>query len=163
MQRRPFERFGDFGLLMTFLAVGAILGVAFGFMIWNPGATNYSIISASEEAVRTVKIGDISLTYPSVLICKVGEESSISIEISNLDNDIEYNIFLSLNVVRSNGVDSKTISDIIGNPYRVTLAAYGSATSVLNFEPSDNGYAIFDLNVRGELAGTITLYIVSSP
>lgn len=133
-----------------------------GYLIWNPGASNYSIISESEEATRTTRLRNIQVTYPSVLICKKGEGSSFGIEISNFDNDPEY-VVVSLSLVRSSGVDSTTISDITATPYRATLAAYGSTTDILNFTPTSKGYAIFDLNVKGELAGSITLYIVSSP
>jgi hypothetical protein len=131
-------------------------------MIWNPGASNYSVISKSEEATRTIRIRDFSVTYPSVVICEVGEESSFSMEISNLDDEPEF-VGVSLSLVRSSGVDSDMVSEITSNPYRATLASYGVATNIINFKPSTNGYAIFDVSVKGELAGGITLYVVSSP
>ncbi|MBE0512212.1 hypothetical protein IBX38_04085 [Candidatus Bathyarchaeota archaeon] len=133
-----------------------------GYIIWSPGAANYSVIAQSKEATRTVRIGDISITYPSVIICKAGEESSRTIEISNLDNDPKY-VVVSLSLVRSSGVDSTTISALTGNPYRITLAAYGSVKDTLSFNPSSKGYAIFDITVNEKLAGSITLYVVSSP
>ncbi len=162
MERRQFGQFGQFSLLILLLVVGSVIGVAMGYLIWNPGAANYSVISKSEEATRTVRLEDISVAYPSVVICKAGEDSSMTIEISNFDNDPEY-VVVTLSLVRSSGIDSTTISAITGNPYRATLAAYGSATNILSFKPSSKGYAIFDITVKGELAGSITLYVVSSP
>jgi hypothetical protein len=153
---------GQFKLLILILAIGAVIGVSMGYLIWNPGASNYSVISKSEEATRTAWVGYIQVTYPSVVMCKPGEDASITIEMSNMD-DVPELVVVSLSLVRSSGVDSTTISDITGNPYRATLASYGSATNILSFTPSDKGYAIFDLTIRGELAGSITLYIVSSP
>lgn len=157
-----FGQMGPFVLLMILLAVGSVLGIGLGYILWNPGATNYSVISTSEDATRTARFGDLTVTFPSVLICKAGEESSITIEVSNLDDAPEY-VIISLSIVRSSGVDSGTISAITSRTYRATLAAYGSATYVLSFEPVANGYAIFDVAVKGELAGSITLYVVASP
>ncbi len=156
------NQIGQFRLLILILVVGAVIGVAMGYMIWNPGASNYSIISKSEEVTRTARVGHLQVKYPSVVICKEGEDSTIAMEISNLDDEPELAV-VSLSLVRSSGVDSTTISDITSNPYRTTLSAYGSGTNILNFNPSAKGYAIFDLTVRGDLAGSINLYVVSSP
>lgn len=162
METRQFGQFGRFTLLILLLVAGSVIGVGMGYIIWSPGAANYSVISQSKEATRTVRIEDISVTFPSVIISKAGEDSSRTIEITNLDKDPRY-VVVSLSLVRSSGVDSTTISALTGNPYKVTIAAYGSAKDVLSFKPSSNGYAIFDLTVNGELAGSITLYVVSSP
>ena len=162
MERIQFGQFGQFAFLILLLVVGSVIGVAMGYMIWNPGAANYSVISKSEEATRTVRLGDISVIYPPVVISKAGEESSITIEISNRDNDPEY-VVISLSLVRASGVDSTTISALTRNPYIVTLAAYGSAKDILSFKPSSRGYAIFDISVDEKVAGSITLYVVSSP
>ncbi|UCE44473.1 MAG: hypothetical protein JSV57_03075 [Candidatus Bathyarchaeota archaeon] len=162
MERRPAWQFGQLLLLILILVAGSAIGVAMGYMIWNPGAANYTVISESEDATRTVRIRDISVAYPSVAIYKVGEDSSMKIEISNLDRYPEY-VVVSLSLVHSSGVDSATISAITGTPYKATIAGYGSATNVLSFKPSAEGYAIFDITVKGELAGSITFYVVSSP
>lgn len=159
MERRQF---GNFSLLILLLVVGSVIGVAMGYMIWNPGASNYSVIAKSEDATRTARIRDIQVTFPSVVICKPGEDAAIAMEISNMNDEPEL-VVVSLSLVRSSGVDSKTINDVTSDPYRATLAAYGSATNIISFNPSAKGYAIFDLTLRGELAGSITLYVVSSP
>lgn len=162
METRQFGQFGRFTPLIILLVVGSVIGVGMGYIIWSPGAANYSVISQSKEATRTVRIEDISVTFPSIIICKSGEDSSRTIEISNLDKDPKY-VVVSLSLVRSSGVDSTTISALTGSPYKVTIAAYGSAKDILSFKPSSNGYALFDITVNGELAGSITLYVVSSP
>ena len=122
MERRQFGQFGQFSLLILLLIAGSAIGVAMGYLIWNPGAANYSVISKSEEATRTARVGHVQVTYPSVVICKEGESSTISMEVSNLDDEPEL-VVVSLSLVRSSGVDSTTISDITGSPYRATLAA----------------------------------------
>lgn len=157
-----FGQSRQLGLLIMLVVVGSLIGVAMGYLIWNPGASNYSVISKSEEATRTAKIRDIYVIYPSVVICEVGKEASISMGISNFNEEPEL-VVVMLNLVRSSGVDSTTISNITGNSYRTTLAAYGSTTNIISFNPSAKGYAIFDLNIKGELAGSITLYVVSAP
>jgi len=162
MEAKHFGPFGRFVPLILLLMGGLLIGVVAGYIIWSPRAANYSVISQAKEATRTVSIGDISVTFPSVIICKSGEESSRTIEITNLHKDAKY-VVVSLALVRSGGVDSATISALTGEPYKVTIAAYGSVQDVLSFKPSSNGYAIFDLTVNGELAGSINLYVVSSP
>lgn len=162
METRQFGHSGRFIVLILILVAGSVIGVSMGYVIWSPGAANYSIVSQSEEATRTVRIEDLSVTFPSVTIYKAGEDSSITIEISNLDNDPKH-VVISLGLVRSSGVDGTTISALTGSPYKVGIAAYGSATDTLSFKPSSKGYAIFDVTVNGKLAGSTTLYVVSSP
>jgi hypothetical protein len=147
-------------IIIVFVAAAAFLGALLGYILWGPGAANYSVMSQSNEATRTATVGSFSVTFPSVIVCKAGEISTRNIVINNLD-DVPRYATVNLNLVQSGGVDSITISTLTGSPYDVTLAGYGSVTDELSLKPSAQGYAIFDVRVNGELLGSIALYVVS--
>jgi len=144
---------------MVFVAAGLLIGVAVGYLVWSPGAANFGVVSSSKEASRTVRVGDVSVTFPSTVIVKVGSDSSVTVGLTNLKRDPIY-VVVSLALVRNSGIDGATVSDLTGTPYTVTLASYGSANDVINLKPSSTGYAYFDLNVNGDLAGTMAVYVV---
>lgn len=147
--------------LLVLIVAGLMIGVSVGYLVWSPGAANYGVVSTAEEAMRTVKIHELTATFPSATFAKVGSDSSITITITNLRREPDY-VGVSLALARNNGVDTTTISTITASPYIVTLASYGSANDIINIKPSSTGYAFFDLIVDGELAGTIALYVVPS-
>ena len=147
-------------IIIVFVAGAAILGAFLGYILWGPGAANYSVMSQSDEATRTATVGSVSVTFPSVIVCKAGETSTRDIVINNLDNIPRY-VAVNLNLVRSSGVDSTTISTLTSSPYGVTVAGYGSVIEELSLNPSAHGYAIFDIRVNGDLLGNIALYVVS--
>jgi len=147
--------------LLVLAVAGLMVGVGVGYLVWSPGAFNYGVVSTAEEATRTVKIHQLTVTFPSATFAKAGRDASMTITITNLRSEPDY-IGVSLVLARNNGVDTATISTITTNPYAVTLASYGSASDVINIKPSSTGYAFFDLIVDGELAGTIALYVVPS-
>jgi hypothetical protein len=146
-------------MFVMFVAFASILGAVLGYVIWGSGATNYSLMSRSNEATRTVTVDHLSVTFPSVIVCKA-ESSTIDIVIINHLAYPSY-VTLSLSLVRNGGVDTSTINALTGSPHAVTLAAYETATEQLTLNPSALGYAIFDLRVDGELTGSIALYVVS--
>jgi hypothetical protein len=147
-------------LLLVFLVAASVIGIGAGYMIWSAGASNYAVISKAKEELRTSRIHDISVTYPTVIIAKAGQENSITIGLTNLDDDPEY-VAVSLALASNNGIDTSTISTLT-NVYTVTLASYGTVNHTLNMNPSTTGYAFFDLIVKGKLVGTVTLYVVPS-
>jgi len=148
--------------LLVFVVAGLMIGVGVGYLMWSPGASNYAVVSTAQEATRTVRVGDITVTFPSVTISKVGsDDSSITIGLTNLKRDPVY-VVVSLALARNSGIDTATISTLTSSSYTVTLASYGTANDTLNIKPTNTGYAFFDLMVRGELAGTIALYVVPS-
>ncbi len=147
--------------LFVFVAAGLLIGVGVGYLMWSPGAANFGVVSTSEEATRTVRVDDISVTFPSVTIVKSGTDSTITIGVSNVRRDPTYAV-VSLALVRNSGIDTATISALASSSYTVTLAAFGSSSDVISFEPSSTGYAFFDLMVNGHLAGTVALYVVPS-
>ncbi len=155
------QRFGWLLPLMVFVVAGLLIGVGVGYLMWSPGAANYGIVSSSKEATRTVKVGDISVTFPSVMIVKYGADSSLTIGVTNLKNDPKY-VAVSLALASNNGIDSTTVSALTGSSYRVAMASYGSANDLISFKPSSTGYAFFDLSINGDLAGAIALYVVPS-
>jgi len=147
--------------LLVLVVAGLMIGVGVGYLVWSPGANNYAVVSTAKEATRTVRVGEITVTYPSVAISKVGTDYSLTIGLTNQRRDFVY-AAVSLAIARNSGIDTATISALTGTAYTVTLAAYGTANDVLNIKPSSTGYAFFDLMVNGELAGTIALYVVPS-
>lgn len=147
--------------LLALAVVGLIVGVSVGYLLWSPGAANYGVVSTAKEATRTVRIHELSVTFPSATFAKVGSDTSITITITNLRGSPDY-AWISLALARNNGVDPITISTITTNSYTVTMASYGSANHIINTKPSSTGYAFFDLIVDGELAGTMALYVVPS-
>lgn len=155
------QRLGWFMPLVVFIVAGLLIGVGVGYLVWSPGAANYGVVSSSEEATRTVKVDDISVTFPSVAIVKSGADSSVTVGVTNLRRDPIY-VAVSLALVRNSGIDSSTISSLTSSPYTITLASYGSANDSISFKPSATGYAFFDLMVNGHLAGTIAVYVVPS-
>jgi len=155
------QRFGWLMPLVVFIVAGLLIGVGVGYLMWSPGAANFGVVSPSKEETRTVKVGDISVTFPSVVIVKSGADSSLTIGITNLKNYPKY-VEVSLALVSKSGIDSATVSVLTGSSYKVTLASYGSTNDVISFKPASTGYAFFDLTVNDDLAGTITLYVVSS-
>jgi len=155
------QRLGWFLPLVVFIIAGLLIGVGVGYLVWSPGAANFGVVSSSKEATRTVRVDDISVTFPSVAIVKSGADSSVTIGVTNLKRDPIY-VAVSLALIRNSGIDSSTISVLTGSSYAVTLAAYGSSNDMINFRPSSTGYAFLDLMVNGDLAGTIALYVVPS-
>jgi len=147
--------------LLVFVVAGLGIGVGVGYLMWSPGATNYAIVSTAKEATRTVRVGDITVTFPSVTICRTGSDTSITIGLTNLKREPVY-VVVSLALARNSGIDTNTISTLTGSSYTVTLASYGTASDIRNIRPSSNGYAFFDLIVNGDFAGTIALYVVPS-
>jgi len=145
--------------LLVFVVAGLIIGVGVGFLMWSPGAANYGVVSTAKEATRTVKVGDVTVSYPSVTISKAGSEASITIGLTNLKREPVY-VVVSLALARNSGIDTTTISTLTSSSYTVTLASYGAGSDILNIRPTSTGYAFFDLMVNGELAGTIALYVV---
>ncbi len=155
------QRLGWFLPLVVFIVAGLLIGVGVGYLMWSPGAANFGVVSSSKEATRTVKVNDISVTFPSVVIAKSGADSSVAVGLTNLKRDPVY-VAVSLALVRNSGIDSGTISSLASTPYAITLASYGSANDIISFKPSATGYAFFDLVVNGHLAGTIAIYVVPS-
>jgi hypothetical protein len=147
--------------LLVLVVAGLLIGVSVGYLVWSPGAANYGVVSESNEATRTVKVGDVTATFPSVTICKAGGDSSITIGLTNLRGYPLY-VAVSLALSSNNGIDTATVSTLTSSPYTITLASYGTASDILNIKPSSTGYAFFDLMVNGQLAGTIALYSVPS-
>jgi len=147
--------------LIVFVVAGLMIGVSVGYLVWNPGATNYAVVSTAKEATRTVKVHELTVTFPSVTIAKAGTDTSITIVVTNLDRDPVY-VVVSLALARNSGIDATTISTLTSNSYTATLASYATANDILNIRPQSTGYAFFDLMVKGELAGTIALYVVPS-
>ena len=147
--------------LLVFVIAGLMIGVSVGYLMWNPAATNYALVSTAKEETRTVKVHEITVTFPSVVIAKVGTDASITITLTNLKREPTY-IVVSLALARNNGIDTTTITTLTSNSYIVTLASYATANDTLNIKPQSTGYAFFDLMVQGDLAGTITLYVVPS-
>jgi hypothetical protein len=145
--------------LLAFVFAGLFIGVSVGYLMWNPGAANYAVVSTAKEATRTVRVNDISVTFPSVSIARAGGDASIAIELTNLSRNPVY-VAVSLTLVRNSGIDAVTISTLTISPDTATLASYGTSSDFLNIKPSTTGYAFFDLMVNGELAGSIALYVV---
>jgi len=155
------QRFAGFFPLIIFVVAGLLVGAGVGYLMWSPGAANFGVVSSSKEATRTVRVGEVSVTFSSVVIVKSGADSTSTIGLTNLKKDPIY-VAVSLALVRNSGIDSATITVLTGSSYKVTLASYGSASDLINFKPASTGYAFFDLMVNGDLAGTIALYVVPS-
>jgi len=153
------QRFAGFLPLIIFVVAGLLVGVSVGYLVWSPGAANFGVVSSSKEATRTVRVGDVSVTFPSVAIVRSGADASLTVGLTNLKKDPIY-VAVSLALIRNNGIDSATITVLTGSAYIVTLASYGSANDLVNFKPASTGYAFFDLTVNGDFAGTIALYVV---
>ena len=147
--------------LLVFVVTGLLIGACLGYVVWSPGASNYGVVSASQEATRTVRVEAISVTFPSVSISKVGNDASVTIGLTNLRSYPVY-VVVSLALASNSGIDTSTISNLTRSSYAVTLAAYGTASHIINFRPLSTGYAFFDLMVKGELSGNIALYVVPS-
>jgi len=145
--------------LLVFVVAGLIVGLGVGYLMWSPGAINFGVVSTAKEATRTVRIDDVTVTFPSVTISRVGSDTSITIGVTNLKRDAVY-VVVSLALARNSGIDTTTISSLTSSSYTVTLASYGTGSDILNIRPTSTGYAFFDLMVNGELAGTISLYVV---
>lgn len=147
--------------ILVFVVAGLMIGVGVGYLMWNPAASNYAVVSTAEEATRTVKIHEVTVTFPSVVITKVGTDTTITITLTNLRREPSY-VVVSLALARNSGIDATTISTLTSNSYIITLASYATANDILNIRPQNTGYAFFDLMVDGDLAGTIALYVVPS-
>ncbi|MCW4042084.1 MAG: hypothetical protein NWE83_15195 [Candidatus Bathyarchaeota archaeon] len=160
MNTQSMRQFRVFLPLLVVLVMGAGIGVMVGHTAWSSAATNYSTVTQSSEEIRTVQVNDIAVRFPSVCMGTVEEESTLTIEIANLDDDPRY-VVLSLSLVHGSSVDSATISALTADPYQMTIAGYGSTNYTLSFQPSSTGYAVFDINVREKTVGSIVLYIES--
>jgi hypothetical protein len=156
-----FRKFSWLLPLVVLIAAGLLIGVGVGYLLWSPGAANFGVVSTSKEATRTVRVNDVSTTFPSVIIAKSGADSSMTIGITNL-RGYPIHVTISLALVRNSGIDSNTVSVLTGSSYTVTLASYGTSNDIINLRPSSNGYAFFDIIVNGDLAGTTALYVVPS-
>jgi len=147
--------------LIAIVVAGLLVGVGVGYLVWSPGASNYAVVSTSKEATRTLRLDDLTVTYPSVAFAKPGSDSSLTITLTNMRRDPVF-VTVSLALVRNSGVDTATISALTTNSYTVTLTSYGTGSDIINLKPASTGYAFFDLMVNGELAGSIALYVVPS-
>lgn len=147
--------------MVVFIVAGLLIGVSIGYLMWNPGFSNFGVVSSSKEATRTVRVHSLSVTFPSVVIAKSGADYSLTIALTNLRSEPVY-VALSMALISNSGIDSATVSVLTSSSYSITLASYGSANDVINFKPTSTGYAFFDLMVSGDLAGTTTVYVVPS-
>jgi hypothetical protein len=147
--------------ILVFVIAGLMVGVSVGYLMWNPAASNYAVVSTAKDATRTVKIHEVTVTYPSVVITKVGTDTSITITLTNMRREPSY-VVVSLALARNSGIDATTISALTSSSYTITLASYATANDILNIKPQGTGYAFFDLMVDGDFAGTIALYVVPS-
>ncbi len=149
-----------FGPLVIVLIFGMVLGIAIGHSFWSPSANKYSTVSLSAESMRMVQIGHFTTTFPSVTIASTANMTTITIEVVNRDENPRY-VDVMLSLVASSTMDSETITDLTATPFQATLAGAGSVTHTITITPSSTGYAILDIWVRGELAGSMTVYVVS--
>jgi hypothetical protein len=148
-----------FGPLVIVLILGLVLGVAVGHSLWSPSASKYETVSLSAEATRMVQVGRFTVTFPSVVIASTGNTTTIDIEIVNQDNFPRF-VEITLSLVASSTIDSETIADLTATPLQATLGAAGSISHPITLSPTSAGYAILDIWVRGELAGSMTVYVV---
>jgi len=155
------QRFSWLLPIVVFVVAGLLIGVGVGYFMWSPGAANFGIVSSSREATRTVRVGDVSVTFPSIVIAKSESDATLTIGVTSVKKDPVY-VVISMALVRNTGIDSATVLALTGSSYAVTLASYGSANDVIRFKSSSTGYAFFDLMVNGDLAGSIPLYVVPS-
>jgi hypothetical protein len=158
MQPKP-QRAPRWMPLLALAAIGLLVGVGLGYLVWGPGAADYGVVSGSKVATRTARVGGFSVTFPSAVFAKAGNDTSIPITITNL-RGVPASAGISLALASNSGIDTATISTLTANPYVVTLAAYGGTNYVIASKPSGTGYAFFDLIVDGESAGSIALYVV---
>jgi hypothetical protein len=114
----------------------------------------------SSDATRMVQIGRFAVIFPSVTIAPVNSNMTLTLEITNTDDDPRY-VDIVLSLVASSTIDSATIGSLTANPFQATLAADGSVRYTISIRPSSTGYAILDLWIRGELAGSMILYVVN--
>lgn len=149
-----------FGPLVIVLVLGLVLGVAVGHSLWSPSASKYETVSLSAEATRMVQVGRFTVIFPSVAIASTGNTTTINIEIINQDDDPRF-VDVILSLVASSTIDSETIADLTATPFQATLGAAGSIRHPITISPSSAGYAILDIWVRGELAGSMTVYVVN--
>jgi len=154
------KQFNVFLPLLVVLVMGAGVGFAAGHTLWSPDATSYSTVTQSSEDIRTARVGDVAVQFPTVLVATVGDPSTLTIDIANLDDGPRYAV-LSLSLVHSSTIDGDTISALTAHPFQTTLAGYGSTSYSLDFEPSSPGYAVFDVHVREKTVGSIVLYVES--
>ena len=160
LSMQSMKQFSVFGPLLVVLVMGAGIGFAVGHTLWSPDATNYYTVTQSSEEIRTARVGDVAVQFPTVLLAIVGEPSTLTIDIANLDDGPHY-VVLSISLVHSSTVDSDTISALTAHLFQTTIAGYGSTSYSLSFEPSSPGYAVFDVNVREKTVGSIVLYVES--
>ena len=116
-------------------------------------------MSLSAEATRMVQIERFTVTFPSVVIASTGNTTTISIEVTNQDDNPRF-VDVVLSLVASSTIDSETIADLTATPLQATLGAAGSISHSITFSPPSAGYAILDIWIRGELAGSMTVYVV---
>ena len=148
-----------FGPLVIVLVLGLVLGVAIGHTVWSQSASKYETVSLSADARRMVQVGRFAITFPSVVIALAGNSTTITIEVVNQDDSPRF-VDVMLSLVASSTIDSETIADLTATPLQATLGAAGSISHPITLSPTSAGYAILDIWVRGELAGSMTVYVV---
>lgn len=116
-------------------------------------------MSLSAEATRMVQIERFTITFPAVVIASTGNTTTISIEVANQDDNPRF-VDVVLSLVASSTIDSETIADLTATPLQATLGAAGSISHSITLNPPSAGNAILDIWVRGELAGSMTVYVV---
>ena len=149
-----------FGPLVIVLVLGLALGVAVGHTLWSQSASKYETMSLSTKATRKVQVGRFAITFPSVVIASTGNTTTMTLEVVNQDDDPRF-VDVMLSLVASSTIDSETIADLTATPLQATLGAAGSIRHPITFSPTSAGYAILDIWVRGELAGSMTVYVVT--
>ena len=149
-----------FGPLVIVLVLGLALGVAVGHTVWSQSASKYETVSLSAEATPMVQVGRFAITFPSVVIASTGNTTTLTIEVVNQDDNPRF-VDVMLSLVASSTIDSETIADLTATPLQATLGAAGSISHPITFSPTSAGYAILDVWVRGELAGSMTVYVVT--
>ena len=149
-----------FGPLVIVLILGLALGVAVGHTVWSQSASKYETVSLSSEATRMAPVGRFAVTFPPVVIATTGNTTTITITVANQDDDPRF-VDIVLSLVASSTIDSETIADLTATPLQATLGAFGSFSHPITLSPTSAGYAILDIWVRGELAGSMTVYVVT--
>ena len=149
-----------FGPLIIVLILGLALGVAVGHTLWSQSASKYDTVSLSAEATRMVQVGRFAITFPPVVIASTRNTTTITIEVANQDDDPRF-VDVIVSLVASSTIDSETIADLTATPLEATLGAAGSISHPITLSPTSTGYAVLDIWVRGELAGSMTVYVVT--
>lgn len=150
-------------LFLIALVAGAAVGIAIGFFIWSPGASNYSLVATSTQYDRFFTRGNLVFRYQVVVFVKSGGTGQVTLTLQN-GGQAPASVTINYQSEGQSSLDIATIN-LLGQTHTQSVSAGNSVDYNVPITPSQTGYGEFMININGAATGNyfIVYSLPSSP